>query len=128
MTFGYDESFSHRMYAAADFLLMPSLFEPCGLNQMIAFAYGAVPVVSKVGGLSDTVKKIESFDPESPSGFGIVFTAASSKSFLSAVKKGYELYTDKKHFETIANHNMKCDYSWDESAKSYDGIYKKLIK
>jgi starch synthase len=128
LTFGYDEAFSHRMYAAADFLLMPSLFEPCGLNQMIAFAYGTVPIVSKVGGLVDTVKKIESFDPESPLGFGIVFTAASSRSFLSAVKKGCELYGDKKHFETIVNHNMKCNYSWSESAKSYDSIYKRLIK
>ncbi|ADR33930.1 glycogen/starch synthase, ADP-glucose type [Sulfuricurvum kujiense DSM 16994] len=128
LQFGYDESIAHRMYAAADFLLMPSLFEPCGLNQMIAFAYGAVPVVNKVGGLADTVKKFESYDAESPSGFGIVFTSATPKTFFTAVKKGCDLYADKKHFESIVNHNMKCNYSWSESAKAYDSIYKKLIK
>lgn len=128
LTFGYDESFSHRMYAAADFLLMPSLYEPCGLNQLIAFAYGALPIVSKVGGLADTVKKIESFDPDKRSGFGIVFPAGSSKAFFSAVKKGIELYADKKHFESVLNHNMACDYSWSNSAKAYDSIYKRLTK
>lgn len=128
LTFGYDESFSHRMYAAADFLLMPSLFEPCGLNQMIAYAYGAVPVVNKVGGLADTVKKFESYDPKSTTGYGIVFTSATSRSLLLAVKKSCELYGDKKYFEEIVNHNMKCDYSWVESAKSYDSIYTRLIK
>lgn len=128
LTFGYDEPFSHRMYAAADFLLMPSLFEPCGLNQMIAFAYGAVPIVNKVGGLADTVKRFESYEADSPLGYGVVFTSATSRSLLSAVKKGLELYGDKKHFEAIVNHNMKCDYSWSESAKSYDSIYKRLIK
>lgn len=128
LTFGYDETFSHRMYAAADFLLMPSLFEPCGLNQMIAFAYGAIPIVTKVGGLADTVKKIEAFDDESGSGYGIVCTSATSRSLIAAVKKGCELYGEKRKFEAIVNHNMKCDYSWSESAKSYDTIYKRLIK
>ncbi|MFA5216799.1 glycogen synthase [Sulfuricurvum sp.] len=128
LTSGYDEALSHRMYAAGDFLLMPSLFEPCGLNQMIAYAYGAVPVVSHVGGLVDTVKKYESFDEQSPSGFGLIFSTPTSRSLLSAVKKSCELYSDKKFFESIVNHNMKCDYSWSESAKEYIKIYKRLIK
>ncbi len=125
---GYDETLSHRMYAAADFLLMPSLFEPCGLNQMIAYAYGAVPVVSRVGGLVDTVKKFESFEVESKSGFGVVFSSPTARSLLSALKKSCELYSDKKLFELMVNHNMKCDYSWAESAKEYIKIYKRLIK
>lgn len=124
----YDEPLSHRMYAAADFLLMPSLYEPCGLNQLIAYAYGAIPIVSKVGGLSDTVKKVESFDPQNRSGFGIVIGNPSLKSILSGVKKGCELYGDKKHFDAIVNHNMGCDYSWSQSALSYLKIYKKLAK
>lgn len=128
MSSGYDEALSHRMYAAADFLLMPSLFEPCGLNQMIAYAYGAVPVVSRVGGLIDTVKKYESFDEENKSGYGVVFSATTGRSFISAVKKACELYGDKKLFESISNHNMKCDYSWAESAKEYIKIYKRLLK
>jgi starch synthase len=128
LSLGYDESLSHRMYAAADFLLMPSLFEPCGLNQMIAYAYGAVPVVNRVGGLVDTVKKYESFDDENKLGFGVVFTTPNVRSLLTAVKKSCELYGDKKLFESIVNHNMKCDYSWSESAKEYIKIYKRLIK
>jgi len=128
LTYGYDESLSRRMYAAADFLVMPSLFEPCGLNQMIAFAYGAVPIVSRVGGLVDTVKKYESFDTKAPAGFGVLITTPTSRSLLTAVKKGCELYTEKKRFETIANHNMQCDFSWSESAKAYIKIYTRLMK
>jgi starch synthase len=124
----YDEKLSRRMYAAADFLLMPSLYEPCGLNQLIAYAYGAIPIASKVGGLSDTVKKIESFDPHGNSGFGIVIGNPSLKSILAGVKKGCELYSEKKQFDAIVNHNMQCNYSWSVSANSYLKIYKKLAK
>lgn len=128
LSFGYDEALSHRMYAAADFLLMPSLFEPCGLNQMIAFAYGAVPIVNKVGGLADTVKKVETYDETTPFGYGVVFTSPTARSLVSAVKKSCELYGDKKHFDAVVNHNMKCDFSWSESAKAYQGIYARLLK
>ncbi|HEX5329444.1 glycogen/starch synthase [Sulfuricurvum sp.] len=128
VTSGYDEALSHRMYAAADFLVMPSLFEPCGLNQMIAFAYGAIPIVNRVGGLADTVKKLESFEEESASGFGILLTSATSRALLSAVKKGCELYGDKKRFEMIVNHNMRCDYSWSKSAQEYLKLYQRVLK
>ena len=87
---GYDESLSHRMYAAADFLLMPSLFEPCGLNQMIAIPYGALPVVHHVGGLVDTVKRFEKFDPSSQNGFGITFERPTERSFFNAISKAME--------------------------------------
>jgi len=126
LTFGYDEVFAHRMYAAADFLLMPSLFEPCGLNQMIAFAYGATPVVHRVGGLADTVKRFEGYDPQSVHGYGVVFNTATSRALLTAVRKSCELYADKKLFEEITNHNMKCDFSWSQSAKAYESIYERL--
>jgi starch synthase len=126
LSLGYDESLSRQMYAAGDYLLMPSLFEPCGLNQMIAYAYGAIPIVSRVGGLVDTVKKIESFDPESKSGFGIVIGSPTSRSLVAGAKKGCELYAEKKTFEAIGNHNMQCDYSWSQSVKAYLKIYKKL--
>ena len=128
LTFGYDESLSHRMYAAGDFLLMPSLFEPCGLNQMIAFAYGAVPVVHRIGGLADTVKKFESFEPQSDDGFGVVFNTPTSRALLAAVRKACELYANKKHFEQIVNHNMKCDFSWSQSAKAYGVIYERITQ
>lgn len=122
---GYDEVLSHQMYAAADFLVMPSLFEPCGLNQMIAFGYGAVPIAHRVGGLADTVKRFEHYQQDSCAGYGIVFNTPSSRSLLGAIRKGCDLYGDKKHFERIVRHNMKADFSWFESAKAYATLYEK---
>lgn len=125
LTFGFDEQFAHQIYAASDFLLMPSLFEPCGLNQMIAFAYGTLPIVHHVGGLVDTVKRLETYQPDSCWGYGLVFNSATSRALLNAVKKGYEIFEDKKHFERIVNHNMRCDFSWAKSAIAYRALYEK---
>ncbi len=125
---GYSEEFSHRSYAAADFLLMPSLFEPCGLNQMIALSFGAIPVVTKVGGLVDSVKNYERFDETKPYGYGIMIDKHTPKSLMSSIKKSIKLYEDNTLYQTIANHNMKLDLSWGESAKKYNSIYKKLLK
>jgi len=128
LEFGYDESLSHRMYAAADFLLMPSLFEPCGLNQMIAMHYGEVPIVHGVGGLADTVGDYKDFDAKKSEGFGIVFDTPSLNALIKAVDQAIKLYTDKTHYNRVAKHNMACDFSWQESAKSYLGLYKKIIQ
>lgn len=126
LTLGYEESFSHQLYAAADFLMMPSLFEPCGLNQMIAFGYGAIPIVHRVGGLADTVKRFEAYQEDSCSGYGIVFNTPTSRALLSSLRKGLELYGDKNHYERIVNHNMQCDFSWGESALTYGSLYERL--
>lgn len=123
LEFGYDESLSHRMYAAADFLLMPSLFEPCGLNQIIAMHYGAAPVVHHVGGLVDTVQPDKEFDPASADGYGVVFTRPTERSFGNALQRADELYADKRRYNRITKHNMECDFSWQESAKSYRALY-----
>jgi starch synthase len=127
LAFGYDESLSHRMYAAADFLLMPSLFEPCGLNQMIAMHYGGLAVVHCVGGLADTVKQEENFDQLANRGCGIVFSKATVRSFFKAFGRSIELYDDKLRYNKIAKHNMRCDFSWRESAKAYKALYAKMI-
>ena len=128
MEFGYDESLSHRMYAAADFLLMPSLFEPCGLNQLIAMNYGQIPVVHHVGGLEDTVQDYIDFDTQSTKGYGIAFNEASVRAFLKATDQALELYTNKTHYNTIIKHNMSCDFSWQESAKSYLKLYSTMTQ
>jgi starch synthase len=128
LEFGYDESLSHQMYAAADFLLMPSLFEPCGLNQMIAMHYGEVPVVNDVGGLTDTVGDYKDFDAKKSKGCGIVFETPSLNELLKAVDKAMRLYADKTAYNTIAKHNMACDFSWQESAKSYLELYEKITQ
>jgi starch synthase len=128
LEFGYDEGLSHRMYAAADFLLMPSLFEPCGLNQMIAMHYGAVPLVHRVGGLADTVASAADFDPEAPDGYGIRFDGPTEDALLEAFDRALELYGDGERFEAVAAHNMGCDFSWRERAGAYTALYEALLE
>jgi starch synthase len=128
LTFGYDESLSHRMYSAADFLLMPSLFEPCGLSQLIAMHYGVLPIVHKVGGLADTVFDYKKIDTQGEKGCGIAFSKASTTSFMKALHEALELYKSKKSYNKIAKHNMLCDFSWTVSAKDYIKQYEKIRK
>jgi starch synthase len=124
--FKYNEVLSHQMYASADFLLMPSLFEPCGLNQMIAMSYGAIPIVHKVGGLKDTVNDYKLFDKESNKAYGILFDEALSDSLIYSFNEALVLYSTKKDYNKIVKHNMLCDFSWKNSAKLYDKLYKQL--
>ncbi len=123
---GYDEALSHRMYAASDFFLMPSLFEPCGLAQMIAMHYGSMPIVHSVGGLADTVYDHAEFDSKSQRGYGIVFTEPDPHVLLNAVKKALLLYGTKTKYNKIVKHNMLCDFSWRESGELYIKEYDKL--
>ncbi|WP_321312743.1 glycogen/starch synthase [Halarcobacter sp.] len=123
---GYDEAFSRKLYASADFLLMPSLFEPCGLNQMIAMEYGVLPLVSKTGGLKDTVTDFTDIkDIENSSlGLGITFDEYNLFWFNHALAKAFSLYGNKDKFERISKHNMGVDNSWIHSAKEYLNLYK----
>lgn len=122
--FGYDEALAHRMYAAADFLLMPSLFEPCGLNQLIAMHYGAVPVVHRVGGLADTVKPLAECGPDN--GCGIVFESAAHAALMRSFKAAIALYDDTAVFRRIGEKNMRLDVSWKQSAGKYEQLYLKI--
>jgi starch synthase len=124
---GYDEQLSHQLYAGADFLLMPSRFEPCGLNQLISFAYGTIPVVHHVGGLVDTVNAYETFDTKNSGAFGIVFKTASATALKRACKKAMALYDNTEQLAAIAVHNMHCDVSWKQSAQQYSALYESLL-
>ncbi len=124
--FGYDEALAHRMYAAADFLLMPSLFEPCGLNQLIAMHYGAVPVVHRVGGLADTVRPAEMCGEAE--GCGIVFDEATPDALLEAFDAALLLYGDAVRYRRIAAENMAADVSWKQRAGHYAALYRKLSR
>lgn len=126
--FGYDEALSHRMYASADFLLMPSHFEPCGLNQLISMSYGVIPVVNGVGGLKDSVHQFSDYDAKQQHGFGIVFNSKEKNALLKSVKSALKLYKDKEFYKEINTHNMLCDFSWKQSAKSYKVIYNSIIE
>jgi len=123
--FGYKETLSHRMYAAGDFLLMPSLYEPCGLNQMIAMRYGTLPVVHSVGGLKESVTPFESFSNHSTEGFGICFTEATADALYEAITEAVKLFRTARCKE-INRHNMQCDFSWKQSAGKYAALYHKL--
>ena len=117
---GYDESLSHKMYAGADFLLMPSRVEPCGLNQMYSLRYGTVPVTSKVGGLKDTVIDINE------GGFGICHNEITSEEIANAIQRAAVFYKNTQEFETNRRRIMNIDHSWDASAEEYLNLYKSL--
>ena len=119
---GYSESLSHLIYAGADFLLMPSRVEPCGLNQMYALRYGTVPMVRSTGGLKDTVKDFGEKD-----GFGIRFDQASAWDISYSVGRAIDLYTNKKdQFDQIREYMMRIDHSWENSAGQYISLYESL--
>jgi starch synthase len=115
---GYNEKLAHQMYAGADFLLMPSRVEPCGLNQLYAMRYGTIPVVRSTGGLKDTV-----IDFGDANGYGIRFDQATVWDITYSVYRGTELYSDKKKLAAIRKIMMKIDNSWELSAGKYIELY-----
>ena len=119
---GYNEQLSHLMYAGADFLLMPSRIEPCGLNQMYALRYGTVPMVRSTGGLKDTVT-----DFGDANGFGIRFNQPSVWDITYSVGRAIDLYENKPgQLAQMRSQMMTLDHSWDSSAEQYIELYKSL--
>lgn len=118
---GYNETLSHQMYAGADFLLMPSRVEPCGLNQMYAMRYGTIPLVRKTGGLLDTV-----IDMGEDNGYGITFNDATVGDITQAIYRGVELYHQKSIFRSLQRKIMELDFSWHKSAQQYVDLYRNL--
>jgi len=115
---GYNEGLSHTMYAGADFLLMPSRVEPCGLNQMYAMRYGTIPVVRKTGGLKDTV-----IDIGDDNGYGLTFLHTSVGDVTHSIYRAVELYNQKQAFGSLRKKIMQLDFSWDKSAADYLQLY-----
>lgn len=115
---GYNEKLSHQMYAGADFLLMPSRVEPCGLNQMYALRYGTIPIVRNTGGLKDTV-----IDYGAPNGYGVCFDIASVGDICNAVYRALELYDQPERFRKIREQIMQINNSWEKSAETYIQLY-----
>ena len=119
---GYSEELSHKIYAAADFLLMPSRVEPCGRNQMYALRYGTIPIVRSVGGLKDTV-----LDFGESGGFGICFNQASIEDILHSCYRAVELYYNyQESFLVIRQRMMEIDHSWEKSCTQYINLYRSL--
>lgn len=114
---GYDEKLAHILYAGADFILMPSRVEPCGLNQMYALRYGTVPIVNSVGGLKDTVIDI------GDSGFGIRHSGPTVQEVVHAIGRGISFFEHTEHFKKNRKLIMQIDHSWDVSAHTYIKLY-----
>ena len=121
----FDNRLAHMIEAGADMFLMPSRYEPCGLNQMYSLRYGTIPIVRKTGGLADTVVD---FRPDSPDGTGFVFEEYSAEAMLGAVKRALEIFPDEKTWRHLQKQAMKQDFSWKASAKEYVKLYSLLKK
>jgi starch synthase len=122
---GFDESLAHLIEAGADMFLMPSRFEPCGLNQMYSMRYGTVPVVHGVGGLHDTV--IEQVPASRQKGTGFVFRDYRPDALLAALTRALALFADRRKWEALQAAGMRQDFSWDRSAQEYVKIYDRAI-
>ena len=118
---GYNEKLSHQMYAGADFLLMPSRVEPCGLNQMYSMKYGTVPMVRDTGGLRDTVVDMGDWQ-----GWGIRFNHASVGDIVYSIGRAAGVVQDKTHLNWMRQHMMQIDNSWENSVQQYLNIYQSL--
>jgi starch synthase len=123
--FGFNDRLAHLIEAGSDFFLMPSHFEPCGLNQMYSLRYGTVPVVRAVGGLDDT---IESWNPRAGTGTGFKFKDYTPEALRSALGAALELYRTPQLWRQVQRAGMARDFSWDASAAEYVKVYEKAIK
>jgi len=120
----FSEAWAHRIEASADMFLMPSHYEPCGLNQQYSLRYGTVPVVRATGGLVDTVQE---FDAAADSGTGFLFSDCTADAFLGAVRRAVEAYrNDREAWRELVLRGMRQDLSWDASADAYKELYAKL--
>ena len=119
---GYDEVLAHNITAAADFFLMPSRYEPCGLNQMYSQSYATIPIVRNTGGLADTVKNYSAAHDQNK-GTGIIFDGDNKEELLEAVKVALNLYSEKDAFINVKLNAMQQDFSWENSAIKYLNMY-----
>ncbi|MCL4478669.1 MAG: glycogen synthase GlgA [Deltaproteobacteria bacterium] len=121
---GFDNAIAHLIEAGCDMYLMPSLYEPCGLNQMYSLKYGTIPIVRATGGLNDT---IEEYDPLKETGNGFKFGSNSSENMLTEIKKAVAVYNDRTRWQRLIKQCMLYDFSWDKSAGYYELLYKTYL-
>ena len=121
----YSDQLSHKIYAAADAFLMPSLFEPCGLSQLMSLRYGTIPIVRETGGLKDTVEPYNEYESR---GTGFSFTNYNAHEMLSTIRYAEKIYYDKKReWNKMVDRAMAADFSWHVSAQKYQEMYDWLI-
>ena len=120
---GFDEALAHQIEAGADIFLMPSRYEPCGLNQMFSLKYGTIPLVHSIGGLKDTV---EDYNGERGAGTGFVFRDYHPPALLEAIDRALQVFQDKRAWATLCRRAMSMNFSWDRSAEAYSELYRAL--
>jgi starch synthase len=121
---GFDDGLAHLIEGGADIFLMPSRFEPCGLNQMYSLRYGTVPVVRATGGLFDTVHDV---DEKSGRGTGFTFIEYTPSALLGALGRALELFENRPAWRRIQRAGMREDFSWDASAREYVKVYERAV-
>ncbi|MBU1045011.1 MAG: glycogen synthase GlgA [Candidatus Omnitrophica bacterium] len=120
----FDAKLAYKIYAGSDIFLMPSYYEPCGLGQLISLNFGTIPLVRKIGGLADTVVD---YNPFTKQGNGFVFDNYQAGALLEAIKRALCVYNDSETWNKLVAGAMKCNFSWEKSAKEYNKLYKKLL-
>ncbi|MBP2027670.1 starch synthase [Acetoanaerobium pronyense] len=121
----FDNTLAHRIYASSDIFLMPSLFEPCGIGQLIALRYGTLPLVRETGGLKDTVIP---YNEKEKTGNGFSFSNYNAHEMLHIIDYAHSVFKDKASWKILMENAMKSDYSWESSAQQYKDLYRKLIE
>jgi starch synthase len=121
---GFDEPLAHLIEAGADFFLMPSRYEPCGLNQMYSMRYGTVPIVRATGGLADTVEDVS---PDRGTGSGVVFRDYRPEALREALERALALYARPRVFKNLVTRIMRKDFSWTRAAREYAVVYERAI-
>jgi starch synthase len=121
----YSDELSHKIYASVDAFLMPSLFEPCGLSQLMSLRYGTLPIVRETGGLKDTVEAYNEFEK---TGTGFSFTNYNAHEMLNTIRYAEQIYYDRKRdWNKMVERAMKEDFSWNNSTRQYEQLYKDLL-
>ena len=121
---GYDEALSHSIEAGADLFLMPSRYEPCGLNQMYSLRYGTVPIVRRTGGLADTVQE---WNGRSGEGTGFLFDEFRGDALLNAMARALGVWRDEKAWARLVQNGMAQDFSWEKQVRKYEALYTRLL-
>jgi len=121
----FDNKLAHLIEAGADMFLMPSYYEPCGLNQLYSLKYGTIPIVRETGGLADSIKN---YNPDTGEGNGFTFKEYNAQAMLTAIKNAVELFADKKTWIELQKKGMAEDFSWDRAAEKYLELYEKVLE
>jgi starch synthase len=122
---GFDNRLAHQIEAGADMFLMPSKYEPCGLNQLYSLRYGTVPIVRATGGLADT---ITDYSIQGDSGTGFVFKEYSSEAMMTAIESALVVYSDSERWHRLMVRDMVQRWSWEESARKYMELYDRICR